>query len=325
LLVRTLPRIAVPEWLKGAGGKSAGECLTLVRIQPPPYHRQRRRGPVRVTNTIRPTKRGKARTALVTCLILLAGCVTLVAGWSSDALWFVVHNACARDQRQFGIPSPCTKVDLAAGYALLKYPGHPTHFLLVPTARVTGIEDPALLSPNAPNYWAQAWHARQYVEERAGRVLAREDLILAVNSIQGRSQDQLHIHIDCIKPKVKAALHTHAAAIGRPWAHFPTPLAGNFYLAKRIDSTDLDGVNPFRLLAALPQARSAMGEQTLAVTGETGPDGLPGFILLAGRAFPDITDGGGEALQDHRCLVGRENPKMAPARVPMPDYLRSER
>ena len=257
-----------------------------------------------------PLNAGKALATIVVCGVVLAGCAALaqVSERNRDALWFVV-NACVTDQRRFGIPSPCIKVDLASGYAILKHPTDPTHFLLVPTARIIGIEDPALLSPDKPNYWSEAWRARQYVEERAGRVLEREDLSLAVNSIQGRSQDQLHIHIDCIKPAVKVALQTHATVIGPSWAPFPRPLAGNFYLAKRIDSSDLDGVNPFRLLAALPQARSAMGEQTLVVIGETGPHGRPGFILLTSRAIPDITDGGGEALQDHRCLVGQERPK----------------
>ena len=62
------------------------------------------------------------------------------------------------------------------------------------------------LSPGAPNYWAQAWHARRYVDQRAGRVLGRDELSLAINSVYGRSQDQLHIHIECIKPAVRAAL-----------------------------------------------------------------------------------------------------------------------
>jgi CDP-diacylglycerol pyrophosphatase len=243
--------------------------------------------------------------ALAIGATLLTGCALLAQAIARDpnALWLVVHNACVPDQRQFGSPSPCTTVDLAAGYAILRDPVGPTHFLLTPTARVTGIEDPAILLPHAPNYWAQAWQARGYVEQRAGRALGRDEVSLAINSIEGRTQDQLHIHIDCIKPAVRAALHAHAAAIGPHWAPFPVPLAGDRYLARRIDGSDLAGVNPFRLLAALPQAHAAMGEETLAVTGETGPDGHPGFILLAGRAVLPTSDGGGEALQDHSCAL----------------------
>jgi CDP-diacylglycerol pyrophosphatase len=237
--------------------------------------------------------------------VSLTGCALLAEGVASNphALWLIVHDACVPDQRQFGNPSPCIKVDLAAGYVILKDQVGSTQFLLIPTARITGIEDPAILSPEAPNYWAQAWDARRYVDQRAGRVLGRGEVSLAVNSIQARTQDQLHIHIDCIKPAVRSAIHAHASEIGRYWAAFPVPLAGDSYLAEWIDGSDLAGVNPFRRLTELPQIRSAMGEETLVVTGGTGPEGRPGFVLLAGRAVPGISSGSGEALQDHSCAL----------------------
>ncbi len=47
-----------------------------------------------------------------------------------------------------------------------------------------------------------------------------------------------------------------------------------------------------------------MGRETLVVTSATGPDGRPGFVLLAGRAVPGTRDkGSGEDLQDHRCAL----------------------
>ena len=238
--------------------------------------------------------------------VLLTGCTFIAREVARDpnSLWLITHNVCVPDQRQFGNPSPCMKVDLAAGYVLLKDPNSPTHFVLSPTARVTGIEDPAILFPTAPNYWDQAWRARRYVEERAGRALGRDEVSLAINSINGRTQNQLHIHIDCIKPAVRAALHAHASAIAPYWAQFPVPLAGDNYLAERIDGSDLTRVNPFRLLSTLPQAHADMGNETLVVTGDTSPNGRPGFILLAGHATPGA-DVSGEALQDHHCTVAR--------------------
>ena len=239
---------------------------------------------------------------------LLAGCALGARGAAHDphALWLVVHDACVPDQRRLGSPSPCAEVGLAAGYAVLKDINGPTQFLLIPTARVSGIEDPALLSPEAPNYWAEAWRARRHVERRADRPLGRDEIALAVNSAEARTQDQLHIHIDCVRPAVRAALRAHAGEIGARWAPFPVPLAGDRYLARWVDGPDLAGADPFRLLAALPRARAAMGRETLVVTGATAPDGRPGFILLAGRADPATNDrGSGEALQDHRCALAR--------------------
>lgn len=251
--------------------------------------------------------------AICSLFSLLAACALLAQGVARNpsALWWVVHDVCVPDQQIFANPTPCAKVDLAVGYAILKDPdpSAPTHFLLIPTARVTGIGDPAILSPDAPNYWAQAWRARQYVSQRASRLLGRDELSLAVNSVDGRTQDQLHIHIDCIKPAVRAALRAHAGAIGPNWAPFPVLLAGKPYLAKRIDGSDLAGVNPFRLLAALPEARNAMGEESLVVTGDTGADRRPGFILLAGRTTSGRGNEWGEKLQDHRCALAQSREK----------------
>ena len=249
---------------------------------------------------------------------VLTGCAVLAQGAARDpdALWAVVHDVCVPDQQIFANPAPCAEVDLAAGYAILKDPSAsaPTQFLLVPTTRVTGIEDPVILSPGAPNYWALAWRARRYVDQRAARTLGRDDLSLAVNSVDGRSQDQLHIHIDCIKPEVKAALHAHANAIGLNWSPFPVPLAGERYLARRVEGSDLDGVNPFQLLAELPQAHAAIGGFSLVVTSETGAGGGVGFIVLTGRSAPGFGNRWGEALQDHHCALAQSSERRVATR-----------
>ncbi|MET0331942.1 MAG: CDP-diacylglycerol diphosphatase, partial [Dyella sp.] len=43
------------------------------------------------------------------------------------------------------------------GYAILKDHHGPAQYLLIPTARITGIESPLLLRAGAPNYFAAAW------------------------------------------------------------------------------------------------------------------------------------------------------------------------
>lgn len=227
-----------------------------------------------------------------------------------DGLWMAVHDVCVPNQRIFSNPAPCVKVDLVGGYAILKdpKPTAPTHFLLIPTDRVTGIEDPAILRPGGTNEWAQAWRARHYVEQRVGRILGRDEISLAINSVDGRSQNQLHIHIDCIRPDVRAALMRHAGSIGPNWAPFPVPLAGAPYLAMRVEGSDLNGIDPFQLLAALPDARADMGGRSLVVTGETDAAGQAGFILLTGSTVPGLGDAGGEALQDHQCTLARQAP-----------------
>jgi CDP-diacylglycerol pyrophosphatase len=243
-----------------------------------------------------------AVTAMAACLV--AGPARSQAA-DADVLWRIVHDQCAPHEAEFGVPLPCTAVDRAGGYAILKDRDGATQFLLIPTARITGIEDPAILAPDAPNYWQAAWDATNLVQAAADHALPREDLSLAINSIHGRSQNQLHIHIDCIREDVRDALRQHAAEIGEAWAPFPVPLSGHLYQAMRVETLDRPGATPFDLLAdRLPGARADMGDEALFVVGATFADGEPEFYLLAGRA--DLATGNraeAEELQDHSCAL----------------------
>ena len=52
------------------------------------------------------------------------------------------------------------------GFVVLKDIRGVAQFLLIPTARIGGIEDPAILAPDATNYWDAAWRARDFVDGR---------------------------------------------------------------------------------------------------------------------------------------------------------------
>ena len=98
-----------------------------------------------------------------------------------------------------------------------------TQFLLIPTARIDGIESPQIVAADAPNYFADAWRARSFAEQRAGRGLPRDWMSLAINSADARSQDQLHIHIDCVRADVQETLAAHADDIGSDLGAVPGP------------------------------------------------------------------------------------------------------
>jgi CDP-diacylglycerol pyrophosphatase len=224
--------------------------------------------------------------------LLLALVATGCKSTDPNALWHIVGGQCVPDEARNHSPAPCAEVDLPGGYAVLKDIVGDTQFLLIPTTRVSGIESPEILAPGAPNYWQAAWQARLFVDRRAGRELPREDISLAINSVADRSQNQLHIHVDCVRPDVQSALRRYGGAIGTQWTPFPVKLAGHDYTAMRIDQPDLARANPFLLLAGgIPGARADMGRYTLVVVGR--PDG---FVLLAGHGW-------GEALQDHACAL----------------------
>ncbi len=221
-----------------------------------------------------------------------------------NALWTLVHDQCVVDVQQHRDPAPCSRVDLSRGeddgYAVLKDIVGDRQYLVIPTARITGIESPVLVDPpHATNYFGAAWQARSFVEQRAGGTIPRDWMSLAVNSAVARSQNQLHIHLDCLRADVHDALRSAAGAIGPGWAPLPVPLTGHTYWAMAVDGINLDA-NPFRLLADdLDGARDDMGGQyTVVVAGLTGPGGRPGFVVLADRA-DDVSNAGGEELQDH--------------------------
>ena len=227
----------------------------------------------------------------------------------SDALWEVVHNVCVPGQSQNHEPKPCLQVDLTrgieGGFAILKDPRGGTQFLLIPTTRISGIESPMVRGPQATNYFADAWEARTYINEALQQKLRRDDIGLAINSAVSRSQDQMHIHLSCIRPDTLEALHKNAGRIGDQWAPLDVPLAGRYYMAMWVTGEDLRPYNPFNLLAErLPDAAQDMGKRTLVVVGLTRSDGTKGFVILTDHADKqsfDLADG--EDLLDRSCRI----------------------
>jgi CDP-diacylglycerol pyrophosphatase len=247
-------------------------------------------------------------------LLLIAGVSVTIIGYKqasgANALWKIVHTGCVPDMETKHNPAPCALVDIGqgetGGWTILKDRTGNTQYLLIPTAEITGIESPAILASNATNYFAKAWTEAGLVDQRVSRTLPRTDFALAINSESGRTQNQLHIHIDCVAPAVRAAVAKNITAIEDRWASFPEPLAGHAYRAMRI-SGDALTINPFKQLAATVVSPDGMGKQTLVVVGANLPGGTPGFVLLADAANLAAGDrGSGEELQDHSCALAKE-------------------
>ena len=241
---------------------------------------------------------------------LLAGLLlapATVQAADPSILWKIVNGSCVPHQQETGDPAPCSLVDLQHGFSLLKDINGVAQFLLIPTQRIGGIEDPGILAAGVPNFWDAAWRNRGLVEARLHAALPREAMSLAINSSVGRTQDQFHIHIDCVRPDVRDAIAAHIDAIGPSWSPFPVPLAGHSYRAMRIGQESLDGIDPFRLLVdADAKAREDLGLHTLVLVGATFPDGAKGFVLFDDRANLMAGDrASGEQLQDHTCAISQ--------------------
>lgn len=256
------------------------------------------------------------RIVLLVAAVVLLGAVMsvvifVVRKHQRTVLWHIVQ-LCVADQAKNGRPRPCSYVSLASGtrggYVVLEDPLSPTQFLASPTQRISGIESPELLSADAPNYLEAAWRSRRFVFHRLHRKLPRNAVGLAVNSASDRSQDQLHIHVDCLQPSVRRQIDSHVEAIGTRWKQLDFSLAGRRYFARRIEGPNLQGINPFHLLADWVTSNGgAMWRETLVVIGVTFGGHRDGFILLADSADPvHGNPGHGESLLDHTCALVKQ-------------------
>jgi CDP-diacylglycerol pyrophosphatase len=228
-----------------------------------------------------------------------------------NALWRIVHGACVPHFEAGEGPKPCERVDLGGGVdqgvAILKDLVGPAQMLAIPTRRITGIEDPQMLAPDAPPVFAGAWSAKTLVEARLGRALPREAVGLAINSKWARSQDQLHVHVDCMAIPVMKVLAEYTSALDGQWRAMTVPLQGRVYFARRVESADLVDVAPLKLLAdGVDGARANVGAYSLAAVGAVF-DGKPGFVLLADH-FSLEAGGHAEDLEDHDCAIARSTP-----------------
>ncbi len=224
-----------------------------------------------------------------------------------DALWRIVHGACVPVAEAGEGPQLCESVDLAGGeaegVAILKDLNGVAQMLAIPTRKIAGIEDPQMLAPDAPPVFADAWKAKPLVEARlGGKPLPREAVALTINSKWSRSQQQLHVHVDCVAKPVAATLSGYRPTLDGQWRQMMVKLNGQIYFARRLDSADLSDAEPLKLLAdGVEGAKANMGAWTLAAVGAEF-DGKPGFILLA---EPFSLEGGGHAedIQDHNCAI----------------------
>jgi len=218
---------------------------------------------------------------------------------NADALWQIVSEKCLPNQLRHGEPAPCQRVDLQHRYATLKDIHGPLQYLLIPLDKITGIESPQLLKTTTPNYFAFAWHERQLLAQRRGSPIDDRVLSLAINAQYGRTQNQLHIHLSCLRPDVRQQLDQLMPQLTARWQ--ATTLRNHRYWLRTLMPAELAQQSVFiRLADEVPQARTAMGKYGLALAGLS--DGR--LVLMAiERNWLLLNRGSADEVQDHRCQL----------------------
>ena len=223
------------------------------------------------------------------------------------ALWQVVR-ACVADYQLTGAPYPCLEVNLSGGEArgdVVLRPPLMRDLIVSPTKQIVGVEDPSLQSEEAPNYFDAAWRARSYLKSQDGHEPDRDEVALVANSAVVRVQDQLHIHVGCLRPNARRMLAAAAPTVPvGTWVRLGPVIPHSVFWATRVEGEDLSGVAPFRLAAeALADKAAKPGALTLVAAGAR-VDDKDGFLILAtyagakGAWWPV----GSDDLMDRRCI-----------------------
>ena len=203
-----------------------------------------------------PTNRRATRLVAVLLALVVVGMLAAALHFkkNSDALWQIVSEKCLPHQQSSGDPAPCQRVDQPHRYAMLKDMNGPLQYLLIPLDKITGIESPRLLQPTTPNYFALAWHERTLLAQRRGSPIADRVLSLAINSQYGRTQNQLHIHLSCLRPDVRQQLDQLTPQLGGQWQELM--LRKHRYWLRTLTADELTQQSAFiRLADERPQAR----------------------------------------------------------------------
>lgn len=191
--------------------------------------------------------------------------------------------------------SDCRYYSKTRDFIILKdnSPAKPAAYLIIPTTKVTGIEDPRIFLPPVADFWAYGW-------QQAGIYLKKPavETGLAINSEFGRTQNQLHIHISCVRQDVAQVLAENAARIhDNPADPIALALGPHSNIYRAIEAASLTAKSPFELVARMPGAAGDMKEHSIAVIGSTEPQV---FYVLDTRHHGS-NRGAAEELLDETC------------------------
>ncbi|MEQ9744695.1 CDP-diacylglycerol diphosphatase [Pectobacterium actinidiae] len=241
-------------------------------------------------------------------MVLLLAVIIAAIGWkvgrgNSNALWEIVSEQCVPNQQRNGKPAPCLEVNLAKGYVLFDDRNGPYHDLLLPTEKISGIESPELLQQNIPNFFEQAWDKRGHLSREADKPIRDDYLSLAINSRYGRTQNQLHIHIACLRPEIYHTLNQQFPTLSTDWKTLPVKINGHVYLAKTLAVNELAQSDPFKTLDRYAQQQNeSIGKYGLAMismpTGEK-------VLLASGLDVFNMSLGSVEEIQDFSCALAK--------------------
>jgi CDP-diacylglycerol pyrophosphatase len=202
----------------------------------------------------------------------------LASLFGRNALWKNVQERCLKPDAPRH--PDCAAVDRDKGLVLYKDAIGRSHFLVIPDRPMRGVDDIGAWEDGTPNQWAFGWDARAFVGKARGQALPDSMLGLAINAKASRSQDQLHIHLDCISTQARDFVSGAGAPIGTTWTDLQ--FRGKPVKAIFVPSASASmSVNPFLLIKRrLGDAAPPVPDRGVFVAYVAGEQGQAGFVVV---------------------------------------------
>lgn len=239
-----------------------------------------------------------ARSWLLLCIILLffSG---VARSADRDALWSKVNQQCVPDYINNDTYTPCALVNVDEKYVIYKVDNDKYQYLLLPTEKISGIEDEKLLNEKQ-NYIYRAWQSRTFLTEKLNKKIKERDIALTMNAKNARGQDQLHIHISCLSPSARKTIDAiDIKSIGEHWSTKAIEINPYSFYFKKISLGELKKDNIFKLIKSkADQIGADMNYSGVALVNID----INTFMILLS---PGTVDKGvsAELIQDHECSI----------------------
>ena len=199
-------------------------------------------------------------------------------------------QCCTRDLKS---NEGCREYDPLNRYVIIKdnAPTKPQAYLLIPTEKITGIDDKHIFAAPYVNLWANAWDQSERYPGWGDRRIG-----LAISSAHSRTQDQLHVHISCIDARVARILDDRTKDSDRAKSYeVQLPPSNNTYtVVTRNDLTDRE--SPF-WIARETDRGEPMADKSVAVVKSR----EPGRYFVLTTSYKGGKGGSAEELLDQRC------------------------
>jgi CDP-diacylglycerol pyrophosphatase len=204
----------------------------------------------------------------------------------SSALLKLMH-CCTRD---LSSSNGCKEYDPVNQYVIIKDDDaeKPQAYLLIPSVKVTGIEDKQIFRAPYVNLWANAWDQSQRYPGWESRRIG-----MAINSVHARTQNQLHVHISCIDAQVAETLDDKVKGDG-PYTLSLGSKKNSYTVTMRNDLTDKE--SPFWVAREMERGE-AMANKSVAVVKSK----EAGRYFILTTVYKDGKGGNAEELLDQRC------------------------